>query len=90
MLLLSRKEIASLLTFAEYVQVVENAFRLHAEGAAFEPALAHVDAIGGEFHVKSGGLRVPHPYFGLKVNGGFFKNQERHGLPNIQGIIVLS
>jgi alanine dehydrogenase len=90
MLLLSRKDIASLLSFTEYIQIVESAFRLHAEGAAFEPALAHVDAIDGEFHIKAGGLRAPHPYFGLKVNGGFFKNNERFGLPNIQGLIVLS
>lgn len=90
MLLLSRKDIASLLTFDEYIQIVENAFRLHAEGAAFEPALAHVDALGGEFHIKAGGLREPVPYFGLKVNGGFFKNQQRFGLPNIQGLIFLS
>lgn len=90
MLLLSRKEVASLLTFEDYVRIVENAFRLHAEGAAFEPALAHVDAVDGEFHIKAGGLRKPFPYFGVKMNGGFFKNQERFGLPNIQGLIVLS
>lgn len=90
MLLLSRKEIASLLTFDDYVRIVEDAFRLHAEGAAFEPALAHVDALGGEFHIKAGGLRQPFPYFGVKMNGGFFKNQERFGLPNIQGLIILS
>jgi alanine dehydrogenase len=90
MLLLSRKEIASLLTFDDYVRIVEDAFRLHAQGAAFEPALAHVDAVDGEFHIKAGGLRQPFPYFGVKMNGGFFKNQERFGLPNIQGLILLS
>ena len=77
MLLLTRKEVASLLTFEEYVDIVEDAFRLHAQGAAFEPALAHVDALGGEFHIKAGGLREPIPYFAVKVNGGFFKNHER-------------
>jgi ornithine cyclodeaminase/alanine dehydrogenase len=90
MLLLTRQEIASLVKFEDYIQIVEDAFRLHAEGGAFEPALAHVDAIGGEFHIKAGGLRKPFPYFGVKVNGGFFKNQERFGLPNIQGLIILS
>jgi len=90
MLLLSRKEIAALLTFDDYVRIVEDAFRLHAQGAAFEPALAHVDAVDGEFHIKAGGLRQPFPYFGVKVNGGFFKNRERTGLPNIQGLILLS
>lgn len=90
MLLLSRNEIASLLTFDDYVRIVEDAFRLHAEGEAFEPALAHVDAVDGEFHIKAGGLRKPFPYFGVKMNGGFFKNQQRFGLPNIQGLILLS
>ena len=90
MLLLSRSEIASLLGLPDYIQVVEDAFRRHAEGRAFEPALAHVDADGGEFHIKAGGLHGTPPYFVLKVNGGFFQNQSRFGLPNIQGLIILS
>lgn len=90
MLLLSRPEVAALMTFPEYVRVVEEAFRLHAQGCALEPALSHVDADGGEFHIKAGGLRGTTPYFALKVNGGFFQNRARFGLPNIQGLIVLS
>src|SRR5436309_13922312 len=90
MLLLSRADVASLLKFSDYVQVVEEAFRLHALGCALEPALAHVDADGGEFHIKAGGLRGSTPYFAVKVNGGFFQNRTRFGLPNIQGLIVLS
>jgi ornithine cyclodeaminase/alanine dehydrogenase len=90
MLLLSRSDIASLLTFDDYIRVVEEAFRLHAEGCALDPALAHVDADGGEFHIKAGGLRGATPYFALKVNGGFFQNRSRFNLPNIQGLIVLS
>ena len=90
MLLLSRSEISSLLSFSDYVNVVEEAFRLHAQGRALEPALSHVDADGGEFHIKAGGLRGDPPYFALKVNGGFFQNRARLGLPNIQGLIVLS
>ena len=90
MLLLSRADIGSLLTFPDYVNAVEEAFRLHAEGHALEPALSHVDACEGEFHIKAGGLRGNPPYFALKVNGGFFQNRTRFGLPNIQGLIVLS
>ncbi len=90
MLLLSRSDVSSLLQFADYVKVVEDAFRLHAEGRALEPALAHVEAKEGEFHIKAGGLRGNPPYFALKVNGGFFQNRARYGLPNIQGLIVLS
>jgi ornithine cyclodeaminase/alanine dehydrogenase len=90
MLLLSRSEVSSLLGFSDYVDAVEQAFRLHAEGHAFEPALSHVDADEGEFHIKAGGLRGSPPYFALKVNGGFFQNRTRFSLPNIQGLIVLS
>ncbi len=90
MLLLSRSDVSSLLKFADYVKIVEDAFRVHAEGGAFEPALSHVDADEGEFHIKAGGLRGSPPYFALKVNGGFFQNRTRFGLPNIQGLIVLS
>ncbi len=90
MLLLSRSEISKLMDFGDYVRVVESAFRLHADGCALEPALSHVDAEGGEFHIKAGGLKGEPPYFGLKVNGGFFQNRARFGLPNIQGLIVLS
>ncbi len=90
MLLLSRSEIASLMDFPAYVQVVEEAFRVHAEGGSLEPALAHVNADDGEFHIKAGGLRGTPSYFAVKVNGGFFRNRERFGMPNIQGLIVLS
>jgi alanine dehydrogenase len=89
-LLLSRSEITSLMSFDDYVNVVEEAFRRHAEGGAFHPALAHVDADGGEFHIKAGGLRGDPPYFAVKVNGGFFQNRARFDLPNIQGLILLS
>jgi alanine dehydrogenase len=90
MLLLTRTEIASLMTLPDYIRVVEDAFRAYANGAALAPALAHVDAVDGEFHIKAGGMRGDPPYFGLKVNGGFFRNRALFGLPNIQGLIVLS
>jgi alanine dehydrogenase len=89
-LLLSRSAIASLMSFDDYVQVVERAFRCHAEGGSLAPALAHVDAERGEFHIKAGGLRGDPPYFAVKVNGGFFQNRATSGLPNIQGLILLS
>jgi alanine dehydrogenase len=89
MLLLSRNDVASLLALDDYIQVVEEAFRRHAMGDALPTAMAHVDAEGGEFHIKAGAMRGAPPYFALKVNGGFFRNRTLHGLPNIQGLIVL-
>src|ERR1051325_5956210 len=90
MLLLSRSQISGLLSLDDYRNIVEDVFRRHAEGASFEPALAHVDADDGEFHIKAGGIRGATPYFAAKVNGGFFQNRARYGLPNIQGLILLS
>ena len=90
MLILTRSQIAGLLSFDEYVSVVEDAFRAHAEGRSLEPAIMHVAAPDGEFHIKAGGLLAPEPYFALKANGGFFKNRERFNLPNIQGMVILA
>jgi ornithine cyclodeaminase/alanine dehydrogenase len=90
MLILTRAQIAALLSFDDYIEAVEQAFRAHAEGRALASALMHVDAPEGEFHIKAGGLLSPEPYFALKANGGFFHNRERYGLPNIQGLVVLA
>ena len=89
-LVLRRSEIASLLTFSDYVTAVEEAFRAHAEGRTLSPGLMHVDAVDGEFHIKAGGLRAGQPRFGIKINGGFFQNRARFDMPNIQGVILLS
>jgi alanine dehydrogenase len=90
MLLLDRPTVAGLLAPDEYIGVVENAFRAHAEGRSLHPGLLHVHGVGGEFHVKAGGLYVgDRAYFALKVNGGFFSNPSR-GLPAIQGAIYLA
>jgi alanine dehydrogenase len=89
-LLLDREAVASLLSLEECITAVESAFAAHAEGRALEPALLHVDADAGEFHIKVGGLRGNRAYFAAKVNGGFFQNRAKLGLPNIVGLILLS
>jgi alanine dehydrogenase len=90
LLLLRRSEIASVLTLADCIPAVEEAFRMRAEGRALGSELMHIAADGGEFHIKGGGLRMgDRTYIGLKANGGFFRNRELFGLPAIQGVIVL-
>lgn len=88
-LLLSRADIASLLTLDDCIDAVEAAFRDHALGKSLGTGILHMDAPDGEFHIKAGGLSEPSLYFALKANAGFFKNSERFGLPNIQGLILL-
>ncbi len=88
-IVLDRETVSSLLEFREYVPVVEDAFRAHAEGRCLAPGAIHTDAPGGEFHVKTGGFLQPVPRFAVKANGGFFGNEAQLGLPNIQGAILL-
>jgi alanine dehydrogenase len=88
-ILLTRSDVTALLNFDQYFEVIENAFRLHAEAKASKPGLMHIESGKGEFHVKAGTLELDSRFFGIKVNGGFFTNQERFGMPNIQGAILL-
>ena len=88
-LILNRKDVASLLSLPDYLEIVENAFRLHAQRRTLDLGLLHIDSRDGEFHIKAGGLELSRTYFGVKVNGGFFQNRERYGMPNIQGTIIL-
>lgn len=85
----SRSDIQKLMSLPEYIEIVENAFRLYSEGKTLKPGLLHIDAEKGEFHIKAGGITEPKSYFGLKCNGGFFQNKQKYGLPNIQGLILL-
>jgi len=89
-LLLSRRDVADLLTLAECVAAVEEAFRQHARGRALPPAILGVPAEGGGFHVKAAGLRMGgRVYFAAKTNANFPGNPGRSGLPTIQGIVLL-
>jgi ornithine cyclodeaminase/alanine dehydrogenase len=87
-LVLNRGQIATLLSFDDYLEAVEGAFRAHGEKKTLAQGLLHLDAKGGEFHIKSGGLELDHTYFGLKCNGAFGDNR-RNGLPSILGTITL-
>jgi alanine dehydrogenase len=89
-LLLSRRDVADLLTLAECVAAVEEAFREHARGRALPPAILGVPAEEGGFHVKAAGLRMGgRVYFAAKTNANFPGNPGRSGLPTIQGIVLL-
>lgn len=91
-LLLSRSDVAALLSLTECIAAVEQAFKAHAEGRSLPPGVLGVHAKDGGFHIKAAGttgLAHNRPYFAAKVNGNFFHNRERFGLPNIQGVIVL-
>ena len=88
-LLLTRRDVAGLLDLAECIDAVESSFRCHGEGTAPAPAVTGMDAQGGGFHVKVASLALSRPYFAAKVNANFPGNGARHGLPTIQGAVVL-
>src|SRR5215510_7703255 len=88
-LLLGRRYVAALLSLDECIAAVEQAFKSHAEGNSLPPGVLGIHARDGGFHIKAAGLELSQPYFAAKVNGNFFQNKQRFGLPNIQGVIVL-
>ncbi|HEX2651444.1 MAG TPA: ornithine cyclodeaminase family protein [Burkholderiales bacterium] len=89
-LLLSRSEVERLLTPDLCIAAVEEAFRLLALGKVPPPGILGMHAGEGSFHVKAGFLTLERPYFAAKLNANFPGNGARHGLPTIQGAVLLS
>lgn len=88
-LVLTRRDVLSLLGLEECIAAVEAAFRLHAEGRSLSPGVLGVPSREGGFHIKAAGLDTGRLYFAAKTNANFSGNPQRHGLPAIQGVIVL-
>jgi alanine dehydrogenase len=88
-LLLSRSEVAALLSLDDCIAAVENAFRQHGLGQTSPPKVLGFPAVDGGFHIKTAMLSHCVPYFAVKLNGNFFFNQQRFAMPNIQGLIML-
>ena len=88
-LLLSRGDVERLLTPDACIAAVEDAFRRHALGEAPPPGILGFHAQDGSFHIKAALLTLDQPYFAAKTNANFPQNGARHGLPTIQGVVVL-
>ena len=88
-LLLSRHDVAQLLTLEHCIAAVETAFAAHARGETLGSGVLGLHVPGGGFHIKAAGLNQP-ALFAAKVNANFATNESRFGLPRIQGLIVLS
>ncbi|HEU5238419.1 MAG TPA: ornithine cyclodeaminase family protein [Pyrinomonadaceae bacterium] len=89
-LLLTRCDVAALLTVEECTEAVERAFKMYGEGKTQRPGVLGVHAQDGGFHIKAGVLQLDRSYFAAKINANFPENPKRLGLPTIQGVIVLS
>jgi ornithine cyclodeaminase/alanine dehydrogenase len=88
-LLLSRTEVARLLTVQDCIDAVENVFRLQGEGKVPAPGILGVKTAQGGFHVKAGLLPGAKSYIVAKLNSNFPQNRPLHQLPTIQGLIAL-
>jgi alanine dehydrogenase len=89
LIILSGEDLMALMPFGEYVDAVADAFRMQAEGQAVAPPPMYVPAEGGGFHVKAGRLPIGPGYAAFKVNANLPENRAKHGLPTIQGAILL-
>ena len=89
LLLLTRSDVERLLDLPACIAAVEDAFRRRAEGRAAPSAILGVHVASGVFHVKAAALELERPFFVAKVNANFPTNPVQHGLPTIQGVLVL-
>jgi alanine dehydrogenase len=89
-LLLSRSEVADLLSIEESIAAVERVFRLYGEGKTQPPGILGVHTHDGRFHIKAGLLELDRSFFAAKINANFPQNANRFGLPLIQGAVFLA
>ena len=83
--ILTRRDLASLLTPEDCLAVVERVFRAYGEGQVAAPKSAGLHAPAGTFHIKAAIADV----FAMKINANFPGNPRQHRLPTIQGVIVV-
>lgn len=88
-LILTRSDVRALLSLAECIEAVEEAFRLHAEDLVPAPEILGFHVPEGGFHIKAAGMGATKPYFAAKINANFPANPARYSLPTIQGMIAL-
>lgn len=70
-LLLDRPTLARMFRMDEYIELAEAAFRMHGAGRVSKPGLLHIDADGGEFHMKAGVIHGDEPMLAVKINARF-------------------
>jgi len=88
-LVLSRSDLAALMRPRDYLEAVADGFRALMEGRAVMPAPLHLHAASGAFHAKAALYQAGRSFAALKFNGNFPGNSTEHGLPTIQGALLL-
>jgi alanine dehydrogenase len=87
--LLTKSDIAKVLTMSDCVKAVEAAFLAHAKGETIPPGVLGTHVEGGGFHVKTAGMRGTRGYYVAKVNANFPDNPRLRNLPTVQGALLL-
>lgn len=88
-LVLGRHEIAEAMTPKDYMAAIENGLRQLVAGQATVADVVHIESHPGVFHIKSAAFSGDAPAVAIKVNANFPRNPSEHGLPTIQGTILL-
>ena len=87
-LLLTRQDVAQLLSIEECMAAVEEVFKLYASGEAPAPGILGIHSQDGGFHIKAGVMNLSKNYFVAKINANFPGNY-KNGLPTIQGVVTV-
>jgi alanine dehydrogenase len=90
LLILSRADIARLMTYGDYVEAIEAALRAAVEGWAVAPPASALHVPDGSFHAKGAALLGDDATVAIKINGNFPGNPATNGLPTVQGVIYLA
>ncbi len=83
--ILTQSDVAALLSMDDCIAAVETVFRDYGEGRVAPPKSLGVHAPAGTFHVKAAVAGL----FAAKINANFPQNPQSHGLPAVQGVIVV-
>ncbi|MGZ7080583.1 MAG: ornithine cyclodeaminase family protein [Thermoanaerobaculia bacterium] len=83
----TRDDVRRLLTIDDCIEAVESVFRRFGEGSIAAPGSLGIHVEHGGFHVKAA---VVERTFAAKINANFPRNPSIHGLPTIQGVIIVS
>jgi alanine dehydrogenase len=97
-LILTRREVAALLHPIDAVEAVERAFALHGSGATRMPPKVYLPLPEFEGDFRAMPVFIPHlqiggearPAAGVKWINAHPRNPERHGLPSVVGVFILS
>jgi len=88
-LLLSRSEVAELLTIPDCIETVERMFRMLGEGKLPLPGILGIKSEHGGLHIKAGLLPGERDFIVAKLNTNYPNNRVKNDLPTIQGLIVV-